>query len=162
MADQKNQHYLFAYKALPTIFYTQNSDFLFYLERDGKKFLKFWWDHEAEKLDESLHRDFVGLSYEIHDYKKRKLVLVVLPQPKAEPEVYFLALLSKPVKPSILPWKNLARVIALQRSLLSSDGTEKAVLVDITPRGRQVDIRATCKPDLKDFYKKVVEILDKS
>jgi hypothetical protein len=161
MAEPKNQHYLFAYQVLPGIFYSQDTQFLYYLERDGKKFLNFWWDHDVAKLDESLLRSSEGLSFEIHDYKDRKLILIVLPDPAAEPEVYFLALLGKPKKSSLFAWKNLARVIALQRRVVS-DGTEKAVLLDITPRGRRVDIPgASCPPDLKDFYKKVIEILDK-
>jgi hypothetical protein len=161
MIDHPSQHYLFAYKALPTIFYTQGRDFLFYLDRDGKKFLKFWWDHAAEKLEESQLRSPEGLSFEVHDYKNRKLVLIILPPPDAE-EVYFLAMLSRPSKNHILIWKNLARVIALQRRVISAEGKEAAVLVDITPRQRQVDIGgATCPPHLKDFYKKVQQILGK-
>ena len=103
MIDHHSQHYLFAYKALPTIFYTQGKEFLFYLDRDGKKFLKFWWDHAAEKLEESQLRSPEGLSFEVHDYKNRKLVLIILPPPDVE-EVYYLAMLSRSNTEPYFPW----------------------------------------------------------
>ncbi len=161
MIKNPSQHYLYAYKAIPTLFFTQGAEFMFYLDRDGKKFLKFWWDHEAEKLDESQLRSSDGLSFEIHDYKDRKLALIILPPPKAEPEAYFLALLGRPQKRSVFPWRNLARMMALQRRVIADSGMEATVLVDITPRLRQVDVGATCAPDYKDFYRKVVSVFDK-
>lgn len=161
MIKNPSQHYLFAYKAIPTLFFTQGPEFFYYLDRDGKKFVNFWWDHEAEKLDDAQLRSSDGLSYEIHDFKNRKLALIILPPPQAEPEAYFLAMLSRPSKNHFLPWKNLARMIVLQRRVISTGSEDRGFLVDITPRLRQVDIGATCPPDFKDFHKKVLELISR-
>jgi hypothetical protein len=161
MATKKSQHYLFTYKAMPTIFFSQNEEFMFYLGRDGIKFLEFWWDKEGVKLQPEERRSSEGLGYQIRDYGNRKLTIIKLPEPQEDQECYFLALLSKPTRRSILAWRNLARVIALQRNI-DSLGEPAPVLLDITPRGRLVRIsNETCPPDGKSFYEKVLEILGK-
>jgi hypothetical protein len=158
MATEKSQHYLFTYKAMPTLFYQQNAEFVFYLGRDGKKFLEFWWDKEGIKFDPAERRSATGLGYEIHDFKERKLCIIKLPEPRENLECYFLGMLSKPKKPSIFAWKNLARIIALQRRT-KPDGEVTATLIDITPRGRLVDVGAECQPEMKFFRDKLLKIL---
>jgi hypothetical protein len=148
MPKKDSQHYQFAYKALPILFHNQSSDFLTYLARDGVEFLKFYWNYVATETDDDGKSPADGMAYEVREIAGgQKLVLITLPKPRKPPEAYFLAMLTPPVKRSVLPWRNYARVVGLEYHL---DGTH---LCDLTPRALRVDQGIGPRPVLEDFYK---------
>ena len=149
------QHAKFAFEVLPLLFHSQNRDFLFYLERDGIKFLQFWWDHTGEKVGETMRKSFEGLNYEITSFESgRKLVFLQLPVPENQSEPFFLALFSPPTKKNLLPWKNYGQVYILDNNA----GAEKQI-IEITPRAYRVETKKSCQADFSTFKNFIHEFL---
>jgi len=156
MAKKDSQHLQFAYKAIPILFHNQSKDFLTHLDKDGLKFLNFYWDYVATETDDEGKSSSDGLAYEIRPFEgEKKIVLITLPHPRKPPEAYFLALITPPPKRSMLPWQNHARVIGLESH---KDGTH---LCDLTPRAIRVDQGIGPRPVLGDFYLAVCKLVNK-
>lgn len=97
MDKTKSQHYNFVFEALPSLFFSQTNEFIKYLDKDGAKFLKFWWDHVGDKMPEEKRVSSAGLTYEIEDIdEKNRLITVILPSPKNDQEAYFVGMIPKP------------------------------------------------------------------
>ncbi len=159
MPRTDTQHFQFAYQALPILFHSSARQFVSLLERDGLKFLQFWWEQAAQNVKEEDLSSSEGLSYEIRDYDEdKKMVLISLPPPHKAPEAYFLAMLTPPSKKSWLPWKNFAEVFALQRGKIEN-GHVLTRLAALTPRGVQRDLGPGSQPALLDFYAMVCDQL---
>jgi hypothetical protein len=159
MAKKSTHYYQFAYQAMPILFHSSSTEFVKLLERDGLKFLEFWWNRTGEsgEVEENLSSD--GLAYEIRDYPGgKKMVLLTLPEPKKAPEAFFLALLTPPPKKHLLPWKNFSRVFALQRRKVV-DGKVLTNFAELTPRGYQRVLREGTEPVLEQFYESVCDEL---
>jgi len=149
----------FAYQAMPILFHNSSRQFMILLKKDGMKFLEFWWDQTAKDVEEEDRIPADGLRYEIRDYNEdKKIVLITLPHPKKVSEAYFLAMLTPPSRRYWLPWKNLARVFALQKGK-SEHGQVLTRLVELTPRGIQRDMGPGSQPALLDFYAMVCDRL---
>lgn len=163
MPLKENQHQNFSYEVLPLLFHGETKQFYFLLKRDGVTFLKFWWDRAGVNLDESMRVSSDGLDFEIKKIKDgREVVLVKLPAPKTAPEAYYLALVNRPNKRSLLPWRNLARVFALSRAAdLDSAGVQNTNLVELTRSARYVPMGKGPRPNMSAFFKFVSGIMDK-
>ncbi len=97
MDKTKSQQWNFAFDALPILFHSQTDTFMKYLEKDGIKFLQFWWDHVGDKLEESKRTGSGGLAFETERIdSKTRLVIITLPSPRADGEAYFLGLVARP------------------------------------------------------------------
>ena len=59
----KTQQMIFELEVLPSLFHSTPDQVFYYLERDGTKFLNFYWHEAGEKIDPSLHNEGFGLSY---------------------------------------------------------------------------------------------------
>ncbi len=161
MPLKENQHQNFSYEVLPLLFHNETAKFFTLIRRDGNEFLKFWWERAGINLDEAQRVPSEGLDFEIRTCKDgRNVVLVKLPAPKKAPEAYYLALVDRPKKRSLLPWRNLARVFALSRAK-DVDGVQVTTLAEITRSARYAPIGRGPKANLKPFYKTVSEILDR-
>lgn len=157
MLKEKSQHYNYSHEAIPTIFHSQTKDFFTFLERDGLKFLRFWWDHVGERLDNSKLSSFEGTHFEIREVPDRKsrIVLLRLPSPKEHGEFYMMALVQTPQRR--LPMVRIpnTRVFALERvpAEKSASGT---MMVEVTQRVRVVPVREGPSPTFATFYPLVV------
>jgi len=100
MDNKRSQHFNYTFESLPTIFHSQTKNFFTYLEKDGMKFLEFWWDHMGVRLGQEESDPFENVSFEIKDIpeKKSRLVLLTMPAPKNLFECYFMAFLEEPLK----------------------------------------------------------------
>lgn len=160
MLTKPSQHEMFAYEVIPLLFHHQTTDFFGYLEKDGTKFLKFWWDRAGVNLDESLRSSSEGIDFDVRTlFDGRKVVLLTLPAPKKSPEAYFLVMVDHPEKKSIFSWRNLARVFALSRSV-DEHGTPNTKIAELTKTARYVEVKKGPQPSLNLFYKAVCEMLD--
>ncbi len=160
MDKRKTQHYNYTREALPTLFHSQTSGFMTYLERDGLKFLEFWWDHVGKRLDDSLLSRFKDVVYEIHEVpeKKSKVYLVKLPPVQNYGEIHMMAFIKMPDKRMpMVRWPS-TRVVALEHVeyKYSDTGT---ILAEITPRGRFVPVGKGPKPVLPAFYQAVLNYI---
>jgi len=160
MDQKKSQHYNYTHEALPTIFHSQTGGFMMYIERDGLKFLKFWWDHVGKRLDDSKLTPFKEAAYEIHDLpeKKSKICLVKLPPVREYGEILMMAFVKLPEKRvPMVRWPS-TRIVALENveGKYSSSGTR---LAEITPRARLIPIGPGPEPAFPDFYQAVINYI---
>lgn len=162
MIKTKSQAYNFEHEALPTIFHSQTKDFFEYLERDGLKFLKFWWNHVGERLDDDQMSPFEAFSYEIRQVpeKKSKIVLVHFPHPKEFDEFYYAALVKTPDKPSPFVFVKFpsTRVLVLAHVPLSKSDSG-TLIYEITPRGRYIPAGPGTPVTKEAFYKAVCNLV---
>jgi hypothetical protein len=97
MEKNKSHAFNFAFEALPILFHSQTNDFIKHLEKDGIKFLRFWWDHVGDKMGEANRAPWRGLDFTIEKVdEKTKLVWIKMPTPVGDEEAYFTALMAKP------------------------------------------------------------------
>lgn len=153
MDKTKNQAINFAYEVLPIMFHSQTTDFFSYLDRDGVKFLEFWWNYIGEKLPNDQLCSFEGMDCQVIELEdQRRMALVTMPKPYEDGEVYYLALVKKPEKH--FAWVRLpsTRVIVLVRKTEEDypNGTEVG---EVTPRGRYVAVRAGPAPSVEAMIK---------
>jgi hypothetical protein len=159
MDKKRSQHFNFAFESLPVVFHSQTKDFFKYLDRDGNKFLEFWWDHIGLRLDEDKEVDFEGTSYELREIpeKKSKIILVTLPKPENLFEVYMMALVEQPKKRLPVRLPN-TRVFALEWVPEKMSPTE-TIFGEITPQARYIRKGEGPSVDLEAFYQRVCETL---
>jgi hypothetical protein len=150
---KKTQSYRFAFEAINTLYQRNTPDFNMYLERDGIKFLKFWWDKVGLDVPEEQRREAKGLAFTKRKLDDgREVILVTLPTPTSEPEAYFLALIPKPLKKNyFMTWKNLTRFISLEYKL-DADGKPTTQLGEWTYRFNHFKIEGDCPPALEAFW----------
>jgi hypothetical protein len=159
MDKRKSQAYNFTHEVLPVMFHSQTNDFFKYLEKDGLQFLEFWWNYIGNQLPEEQRRPFQGMSYEIlPDVGKSRLVLITLPHPRVEGEIYYMAVVAKPERR--FAWVKLpnTRVIVLLKrdAPENPNGTEVG---DITPRGLYVRSRKGPEPTVSNMKKVVANAM---
>ena len=83
-----------------------------------------------------------------------------MPAPRKVGEVYFLGMVTRPVKHSFFSWKNLARVFVLTRT----EGDERdreTKLAELTRSARYVAIGKGPKPTQKAFLETIIDLLDR-
>lgn len=135
MDTSRSQQYNFCYEALPALFYVQTSEFIKYLERDGEKFLRFWWDHVGAKLPAENARSFDGMSVEwLPASGKLKLALIHLPAPLSADEMAAMFCAAPPERR--FAWVRLDQPRLF--GLIPDDDQAQASWVwgTLTPRGR--------------------------
>lgn len=168
MDQNKTQHYNYTHETIPIMWHNQNQDFLKYLDKDGVKFLRFWWKHLIDNLGVKIPSDPEGLGYQIKEYsdndgKPIKMVLLSLPDPTMVGEVFYMALVKQPKKNTIfdmfLTRLPTTRVFALQLEKITDDGDRITGLYEITVRARNVRIGDGCDPVLDLFHKTVLKLL---
>ena len=159
MDEKRSQHYNFTYEAIPVMFHSQTSEFMKYIERDGVKFLRFWWDHVGGKLPVEKHVPFKGVSVEVKEIDKdTKVVFIELPRPTEDDESYFMALVARPERR--FAWVRLPTndAYCLVRRPFSEfpNGTE---MISLTPRGNRVPVSSGMEPRFEDFKQEVMRML---
>lgn len=157
---KESQHYVFAYEALAVLFLTQTRQFLEKIEKDGNKFLQFWWKYTGTNIAPEFHVEPKGLGCSIRKLENgATMVMVKLPDPKLK-EAYFVAL-HAPKRRPFLFWKNYPVLIALERGE-NPDGSIKTTMAYWTSRGRHEVIGPGPEPDLELFYQAVLKHLYKA
>jgi len=97
MDIKRSLQYNFAMEAMPILFHSQTSQFMKYLEKDGLKFLQFWWNHVGDRMPEEKRVSPAGMTFEIEVIdEKTKLVIITLPTPKEDRDAYFLGFVARP------------------------------------------------------------------
>jgi hypothetical protein len=109
-------------EALPVLFHSQTTQFMKYLEKDGVKFLQFWWNHVGDRLPEERRVTSAGLAYEVEKIDaKTNLVIITLPHPKEDQDPYFLAFVARPERRFL--WIRLPTTIAF--AIIRDDGVKE-------------------------------------
>ena len=159
MDKKKSQHYNFCYDVMPALFHSQTKDFMKYIERDGLKFLEFWWNHIGNQLAADKLTPFTSTSYEIVDLDMKpptKIIFIALPPPQENGEMYFLALVRKPERK--FGWVRLPSTRILAQAKQSKDRFESGTeFGDLTPRGTFVSVGEGSGTSFSEFKRKVRE-----
>lgn len=162
MRKDKSQHYNFGHEALPILFHKQTQSFFEILEKDGVKFLKFWWDHVGERLDDSMLVPFQGVKYEILEIPERKsrVILIRLPKPTDFDEFHWVALIKKPTirLPFVYVKMPSTRMLVLSHVPLSKSDTG-TLIYELTPRARYILVGPGTPPTKDAFYKAVYKLV---
>jgi hypothetical protein len=156
----KTQQMVFESEVLPSLFHSTPDQVFFYLERDGLKFLNFYWRQAGEKIDSALRSQAFGLSYLIRRPTNRTTIaLISFPEPCNESEAYFVALIHRPLR--IIPFSFISdttKVVALEYGGEGPDGAQ-AMLIEWNRRLGREKLAASQPFDLEGFYKAVKELL---
>jgi len=157
----RTQTVIFETEVLPSLFHDSPEQFLYYLSRDGNKFLHFYWNIAAKDIDEKQRVPFLGLNYEIHQPGKSvTVILITLPEPRLAPEAYFIALIYRPLRRT--PFLNISDttlVITLERAS-GENGQPATQLVEWDRKLRYGLLGAGPGPSLKDFYRAVCNLIN--
>lgn len=160
MDKSKSQQYNFAYEALPTLYHSQTNEFIKYIEKDGLKFLKFWWDHVGEQYDEASRQPSEGLRVKLMDLgKKNKLVLVTLPTPKVPRDPAMVCLIGSPERRFFLVRLPTTRVFVLE--LGEHNNTTDTNYFEVTPRLRKLSMGKGSPATAEEFIKLIRKVTKK-
>jgi hypothetical protein len=160
MDKKKSQHYNFCYEVIPSLFHVQTSEFMKYIERDGLKFLEFWWNHVGGQLPFDKLVPFTSMNYELFELKPNtKIVFLTMPPPQEAGEMFFLALIANPEKR--FAWVRLptTRILVLVKRP-KDQYPEGAEMGDLTPRGIFVSLGKGSAPSMGTFKKTVLDLLE--
>jgi hypothetical protein len=156
MNKNKSLQYNFGFEAIPILFHHQTSDFKDYLEKDGVEFLKFWWNHVGDQMEEAKFTSSEGISYEYEKHPKNiNLFLITLPAPREDGDPIFLACVGRPERR--FSWVRLPNtdVYVLSR-YDGSSAKYKTAFGEVSPRGIYRDIGIGLNPTLPDFRRIVM------
>ena len=160
MNKVRTQPVIFETEVLPSLCHDSPEQFLYYLSRDGNKFLQFYWNEAAKNIDEKQRVPFFGLNYEIHQPSKSvTIVIITLPEPRLAPEAYFVALIYRPLRRT--PFLNISdttMVITLERAS-DENGQPATLLVEWDRKLRYEQLGAGPGPSLRDFYRVVCNLI---
>jgi hypothetical protein len=156
----KTQQMIFESEVLPSLFHSTPDQFFRYLERDGLKFLNFYWHTAGEKIGSSLQSQALGLTYLVRRPTNRTTIaLISFPEPCKELEAYFVALIHRPLR--IIPFSfvtDTTKVVALEYAGEGPEGAQ-AMLVEWTRHLGREKLSNEKPLDLEGFYKVVKELL---
>jgi hypothetical protein len=156
MDKKKSLQYNFGMEAIPILFHSQTNQFMKYLEKDGLKFLNFWWNHVGDQMPEEKRVSSAGMTFDIEQLdKKTKMVIITLPTPKEDLDPYFLGFIARPERRVL--WVRFPNSVGY--ALIRDDGCDqphKTGFGFLTPRGafrpRGVGLNPT-KIDFKRMMK---------
>jgi len=156
MEKNKSLQYNFGMEALPVLFHSQTTQFMKYLEKDGIKFLQFWWNHVGDRLPEEKRVTSAGLAYDVEKIDaKTNLVIITLPTPKEDQDPYFLGFVAKPERRFV--WIRLPTTTAF--CLIRDDNVKeqnKTSFGYLTPSGNFRPRGVGLTPTKQDF-KRIVK-----
>ena len=159
MLKNKSQHFNFTHEAIPVLFHNNSDNFFKYLEKDGVKFLEFYWKHLTTNLGVEILSSNKGLDYKIVDLEKNiRSVIITLPPPTTVGEAFFLVLVKYPKKVSLLK-VGFTRVFSLENEGVTKDGQVLSGIYELTPRARNVRIKDGANTELQPFFQAVLAIL---
>jgi hypothetical protein len=161
MEKNKSLAYNYAFEAMPLLFHGQTSGFMQYLKKDGVDFLKFWWNHVGDQMEESKRVTPAGLTYEIQAYDANtQIVYISLPTPKEDGDPIFFGCVARPEKRfSFVRIPNTAFYI-----LTRYDGCQtqyKTAFGELTPRAIYRERGVGLNPTKADFKRIVLAQLNK-
>jgi hypothetical protein len=160
MVDTRLTHsQTFTNKVLPQLFHGAPAQFWQYLDRDGTKFLVFYWDTAREKLPVDLRASHFGLNYTVSEPAPRtRVALILLPEPKVPGEAYYSALIYRPDR-RILLVTDMTRIFNLEY-ILDEAGQPATRLVQWDTHLQRIEYPDFVAPSPEPFLAAVMQHLD--
>jgi hypothetical protein len=160
MSPERSHQCVFYETALPAVFHETPEDFLYYLERDGNKFLLFYWEQVAKSITPSDRGDSYGINFIIHRLQSNvTIAMVLLPAPQRPDEAYYEAFVYRPRRVTpILRISDMTTVYALV--LVSPPGElPRTSILEYTKKVQSLNHGDGPEPVVEDFYRSVLELL---
>ncbi len=163
MNTERSHQVVFCEDALPSVFHQTPDQFLQYLERDGNKFLKFYWEQVSKSFVESVRADSYGLNYVIRQPQKDvTIAMVMLPAPQKNGEAYLEAFIYRPRRVTpILLINDMTAVFELVKATDSSENA-KTMIIERTRKGESIEHGDGPAQTIEAFYRAVIELLKDS
>lgn len=159
MDRKKSQHYNFSHEAIPVLFHNNPESFFKYLEKDGVKFLKFYWKHLETNLRVEILSPTTGLDFRTELINEKiRVAIITMPEPKEVGEVYYLILVKLPHKFSLFKVP-FTKAVSLEYEGNLEDGTPQTGMYEITPRARNVRVKTGPSVNMDEFYNMVLDYL---
>jgi hypothetical protein len=156
MEKNRSHQWNFVFDVMPALFHSQTDGFQKYIDKDGIKFLKFYWDYLGDQLPAEKRASSAGLALEIEQLdKKTRLILITLPSPKEDGDAYFIGLIPKPERRFAWVKFYTSRMYVLCRSDKVSESHKTAFGI-VTPRGNFRETGVGLIPTKTDF-KRIVK-----
>ncbi len=148
----KTHQRIFAEDVLPDLFHTTPEQFLALLNRDGTRFLYFYWETAGKSLPAEARAGPFGLNYVFPRLwrKDAAAALILLPKPASEGEAYFSALVYRPYRRLLL----VSDTTAVFNLEMAPGGTR---LVSWTHRGEREELQAGVEPAQEAFFQAVLD-----
>jgi hypothetical protein len=151
----ETQQIIFANRVIPDLFHSTPDSFQFLINRDGTKFLRFYWDEAGKKLNPDQLKDAFGLNYFIRKPNARSTVIILsLPEPSFPGEAYYIALIHRPYR-QLLMVSDTTTIFTLERSEPQGEDPP-TTLVEWSHRLQRYEVRRGIPPGLEEFYEAVV------
>jgi YD repeat-containing protein len=152
------QNQLFCFQALPDLFHSTADQLIALLQRDGNKFLQFYWDEAGKRLRQDTKVIPFGLNYEFIELPKSRLIIhIKLPVPILQGDARYLALLYRPDRVMLFGFlPDITKVLILVQTADEGIGH----LVEITRKLEPVRIRSNIPISKVKFLEVVKEEMD--
>jgi hypothetical protein len=156
-SQPRPQHYIFAHRVLPSLFFQNPERFLEILKEDGIAFLRFYWDKVGSTLDSADTEPLHGINYETRMLEDGTAVtLIELPPPQHMTEAYFTALVYRPLGAG---GDSLQRYFTLEYGMRILEPGERSVLCEWTADNRHVNYGEGPEPTSRAFFTAVCDKL---
>ena len=154
MPAARTQQEKFVDEVLVDLFHTQAAQFLALLQRDGTRFLRFYWDAAGKKFPAEEKIDSFGLNFFVRRPKPFvTVVLITLPKPRLHGEAYYAALVYRPQR-TLLLVSDTTSVYSLE-AVHPEEGEGQTALVEWTHRRQRLKLQTGIQPALEPFFQAV-------
>lgn len=153
MDKTKSLHHNFVFEALPILFHSQTDGFMKYIDKDGINFLRFWWNHVGDRMDESKRVPPGSMTFEIRQFdKKTRIVYIKFPPPNDNGDAYFMACVARPERR--FAWVRIPNttVYVLKRNDERGEG-HRTAFGELSPRAIYRELGVGLNPTKQDFQR---------
>jgi len=160
MTGERSHQRVFFETALPTVFHKTPEDFLYYLDRDGNKFLNFYWEQVGKSINPSDRAEAIGINFIFRKPEKNVTIAIVfLPLPQLAGEAYYTAFVYRPRRVTpILMITDRTAVFAL--TMVSKDGEKPGTaIIELTRKQQAIEHGDGPDPIAEDFYLAVLDLI---
>jgi hypothetical protein len=150
----------FVSRVVPSLFHSTPDDFIRFLERDGNKFLRFYWEQASHDQQVGGRASALGLNYDIRrPFDQTTVALITLPRPAAGPGTYFIAAIYRPTRRTpFLGIADTTKVVSLEVRQ-TPEGAAVTTLIDWSRKLAPEALGPGPVPRLDDFYRAVCELI---
>jgi len=161
MDIKKSHQWNFVFDAMPALFHGQTDGFVKYMNKDGVKFLKFYWDHMGDKLPEGKRVSAPGLAIEKDQINaKTQLITITLPSPKEDGDAYFIGLIPRPERRfAMVRFYNSSMFVLIRKD--DVDQPHRTSFGEVTPKGNYRERGIGLTPTKQDFKRIIKNRLER-
>jgi hypothetical protein len=156
MPDQ-SQQLEFVNRTLPSLFHQTPEEALTFLERDGNKFLRFYWEQAIKSPENIRPRSSFGLNYNLYRPAPQVgIALISLPAPEAPFEAYFTALCYRPSRVGFLGIVTDTTKVLTLELVPEEDQPPATRMVEINRKLERLALGPGPEPTQEAFYQAVL------